>query len=480
MRLLLIEDDPVVASYLEKGLSEAGYNVHLAVDGLTIVKSVRAAENKTPILILSTLGEVYDRVEGLNNLVSIITERLERDPDSSLVYLFASADHTPLAGNINVWPDAEPTEDGWLNFEFKDAGADNRIFLARARPFVLQGGLYLLVGRDTRELRATRQLIIRALVWGIVLTLAFGLAGGIVMSRSMLKRIDRINEVCREIMAGDLQRRVDTQGSNDEFDQLAVNLNAMLDEIERLMTGIRQVTDNIAHDLRTPLTRLRTRLEQLRAGLGEDSPGLDNVEQSINDADQLLATFGALLRIARIEAGGLRENFEKVNLAPLIQDAGELYDAVAEEKQVIIDILLDSSPMVYGDRDLLFQAIINLLDNAIKYSPEAGHITLRLGDCSGSAVLTISDHGSGILVEEHDKVLQRFYRMDKSHSLPGSGLGLSLVAAVAAMHDAGLVFSDNQPGLVAELHFQCIPGKKGAVTNEKHSRVSPTPLLEDV
>jgi signal transduction histidine kinase len=404
---------------------------------------------------ITGLAEQY-REGGLNKLVNIITQRIERAPDSSSVYLFASADYTPLAGNLNAWPDEEPTADGWLNFEFKDERADNRIFLARARPFVLQGGLYLLVGRDTRELRATQQLIIRALVWGIVLTLALALAGGIVMSRSMLKSIDRINQVSREIMAGDLQRRVATQGSNDEFDQLAVNLNAMLDEIERLMAGIRQVTDNVAHDLRTPLTRLRTRLEQLRAELDEGSPGLDHVEQSISDADQLLATFGALLRIARIEAGGLRENFVKVELAPLVQDATELYDAVAEEQQVIIDILLDSSPMVYGDRDLLFQAIINLLDNAIKYSPEAGRITLRLADSSGCAVLTISDHGPGIPIEERTKVLQRFYRMDMSRSLPGSGLGLSLVAAVAAMHDAELVLSDNQPGLVAELRFRCI------------------------
>jgi signal transduction histidine kinase len=407
---------------------------------------------------ISGLAEQY-REGGLNKLVNIIEQRIERVTYSSSVYLFASAEYTPLAGNLNAWPDEEPTADGWLNFEFKDERADNRIFQARARPFVLQGGLYLLVGRDTRELRATQQLIIRALVWGIVLTLALALAGGIVMSRSMLKSIDRINQVSREIMAGDLQRRVATQGSNDEFDQLAVNLNAMLDEIERLMAGIRQVTDNVAHDLRTPLTRLRTRLEQLRAELDEGSPGLDHVEQSISDADQLLATFGALLRIARIEAGGLRENFGKVDLAPLIQDAGELYDAVAEEKQVIIDILLDSSPMVYGDRDLLFQAIINLLDNAIKYSPQAGRISLRLADSGGCAVLTISDHGPGIPVEERTKVLQRFYRMDKSRSLPGSGLGLSLVAAVAAMHDAELVLSDNQPGLVAELRFRCIQNR---------------------
>jgi signal transduction histidine kinase len=318
---------------------------------------------------------------------------------------------------------------------------------------LLQGGLHLLVGRDTRELRATQQLIIRALVWGMVLTLALALAGSIIMSRSMLKRIDRINQASREIMAGDLQRRIDTVGSNDEFDQLAVSLNAMLDEIEWLMDGIRHVTDNIAHDLRTPLTRLRTRLEQLHAELDKDSSNATFVEQSIADADQLLATFGALLRIARIEAGGVRANFEQVNLAALVQDAAELYDAVADEKQVVLDIKLESKPEMHGDRDLLFQAIINLLDNAIKYSPYAGQVLLQLSEHDHRPVVTIADNGPGIPVEEHGKVLQRFYRMDQSRSQHGSGLGLSLVAAVAQMHNVRLEFKDNEPGLIAELHF---------------------------
>jgi len=402
---------------------------------------------------ITGLAEQY-REGGLSNLVNILQERVERDPDSSSVYLLASSTFTPLAGNIDAWPNVETGSDGWLTFAFKDTRAGGRVFQARARPFLLQGGLHLLVGRDTRELKATQQLIIRALVWGMVLTLALALAGSIIMSRSMLKRIDRINQASREIMAGDLQRRIDTLGTDDEFDQLAVSLNAMLDEIERLMDGIRHVTDNIAHDLRTPLTRLRTRLEQLHTNLDKDNPNAVFVEQSISDADQLLATFGALLRIARIEAGGVRANFDKVDLAALVQDAAELYDAVAEEKQLVIDIKLEAKPQLHGDRDLLFQAIINLLDNAIKYSPQAGHIQLHLSERDNHPVLAISDNGPGIPVEERIKVLQRFYRMDQSRSQHGSGLGLSLVAAVAEMHNAMFEFGDNQPGLIAKLHFQ--------------------------
>lgn len=401
---------------------------------------------------ITGLAEQY-REGGLNELINTIKHRVEADPDSSSVYLFASSSYTPLAGNINSWPDTQPDEDGWLNFELKDIRADGRIFQARARPFILQGGLHLLVGRDIRELRATQKLIINALVWGIVLMLALALAGGIVMSRSMLRRIDRINQVSREIMAGDLQRRVDTTGSKDEFDQLAVSLNAMLDEIERLMAGIRQVTDNVAHDLRTPLTRLRTRLEQLGSRLDTASPDYKYVEQSISDADQLLATFGALLRIARIESGALRENFSDVDLAALICDAAELYEAVAEEKKLVIDLQLGASPIVHGDRDLLFQASINLLDNAIKYSPQAGQISLRVSNRNNCPCFTISDHGPGIPVEERSRVLQRFYRLDSSRTHPGSGLGLSLVAAVADMHNAELRLDDNHPGLVAEICF---------------------------
>lgn len=402
---------------------------------------------------ITGLAEQY-REGGLSNLVAILQDRIERDPDSSSVYLLASRTLSPLAGNIDAWPDVETGSDGWLTFAFRDTRAGGRVFQARARPFLLQGGLHLLVGRDTRELKATQRLIIRALVWGTVLTLALAMIGSIIMSRSMLKRIERINQASREIMAGDLQRRIETTGSNDEFDQLAISLNAMLDEIEQLMSGIRHVTDSVAHDLRTPLTRLRNRLEQLHTTLETNSKNAVYVEQSIADADQLLATFGALLRIARIEAGGVKTTIETVDLARLLQDAAELYDAVAEEKQIVFDITLDAKPQVQGDRDLLFQAIINLLDNAIKYSPAGGRIRMRLVERDKHPLMSIADNGPGIPVAERENVLQRFYRMDQSRSQHGSGLGLSLVAAVARMHNATIEFGDNHPGLIAELHFR--------------------------
>jgi signal transduction histidine kinase len=395
---------------------------------------------------ITGLAEQY-RQRGLNGLEKTISERMERDPDGSSVYLIASPSRQPLAGNLSPWPDATPAADGWLEFEFQDARAGGRVFQARARAFMLEDGLHLLVGRDTRELKATQQLITRALLWGVAMTLALALLGGVLMSRGMLRRIEVINQTSRQIMAGDLSQRIPIRGSGDELDQLAGNLNRMIDEIERLMDGIRHVSDNIAHDLRTPLTRMRNRLEQLQLDLDDGSPHRVQVEQGISDADQLLTTFAALLRIARIEAGGHAAAFASVDLSALVHDAAELYEALAEEKQLRFSMQADESIALEGDRDLLFQALINLLDNAVKYTPAGGEVSLQLKRTGNTADITVSDTGIGIAEHERDKVGQRFYRLESSRSTPGSGLGLSLVKAVARLHHAELLLEDNAPGL---------------------------------
>jgi signal transduction histidine kinase len=405
---------------------------------------------------ITGLAEQY-RERGLIGLEKTISERVERDPDSSSVYLFASPKRAPLAGNLSAWPDVLPAADGWLNFEFKDPRAGGRVFQARARAFVLQDGLHLLVGRDTRELKATQRLITRALLWGIAITLALALLGGVLMSRGMLRSIELINQTSRSIMTGDLSQRIPIRGSGDELDQLAGNLNTMIDEIERLMDGIRHVSDNIAHDLRTPLTRLRNRLEQLLVDFEDGSPYHSQIEQGIADADQLLATFAALLRIARIEAGGHTAKFKPVDLAALVHDAAELYDALAEEKQLRFSTRADASVSLEGDRDLLFQALINLLDNAIKYTPAGGAVSLELKRGEKTADIAVNDSGSGIPATERDKVGQRFYRLESSRSTPGSGLGLSLVKAVARLHRATLLLEDNTPGLKATLRLPIGP-----------------------
>ncbi len=272
------------------------------------------------------------------------------------------------------------------------------------------------------------------------------------MARSMMRRIETINATSRDIMSGDLSRRIPTRGSGDELDRLAGSLNAMLDRIQSLMEGVRQVSDNIAHDLRTPLARLRNRLET--AALPETDPPASRaaLESALAEADALLGTFNALLRIARIEARERRAAFADVDLGELIGDVGELYEPLAEQKRQTL--LTDSSAaVIVGDRDLLFQALANLLDNAIKYTPAGGNIRVGLSTAGAGVELTVADDGPGIPEAFRERVLRRFFRLDPSRPSGGSGLGLSLVAAVADLHGATLRLDDMRPGLKVTLRF---------------------------
>lgn len=403
---------------------------------------------------ITGLSEQY-RLRGVNGLVASINDRLQQDPDSSSVYLLTAPDLRPVAGNLSSLPPEKVNSNNWMTFQFYDERS-GRAFHARARLFMLEEGFSLLVGRDTSVLNDIQQLLQRAMLWGLLIILGLGLFGGIIMSRSMTRRIELINQNSREIIAGNLSKRIplSKQGS-DDIDQLASNLNHMLDEIEHLMLGIQQVSNNIAHDLRTPLTRIRNQLERLQLKFDNNSFYRDSVQECIDDADQLLKTFAALLRIARIEAGGHQTNVETVNLNQLVNDAFELYEALAEDKQVELSIKQEQDLQIdiEGDRDLLFQALANLIDNAIKYTPSAGKITLSIEQSDHYTHLIVADSGPGIAVEEYDKVSQRFYRLETSRNTSGSGLGLSLVKAVALLHHGQLLFADNNPGLIATLHF---------------------------
>lgn len=397
---------------------------------------------------ITGLAEQYRR-RGLSGLGQVIGERIRADPNGSAIYLFATPDYEPLAGNLDRWPPLVADADGWLNFSREDTVAGE--VPARARLFVLRGGLHLLVGRDIRDLVRTEAMIRRGLGWGLGLSVALGLLGGSLMSRRIDRRIEAINEASREIMNGDLGRRIPDRGTGDEFDKLSEQLNAMLDRIEELMRGVRDVADNIAHDLRTPLTRLRTRLEALRSTA--DPASADNtVEDCINEADRLLQTFNALLRIARIESGGRSPRTEIVALDQLVRDAVEMYQALAEEKGV--ELSADLMPAsIKGDRDLLFQALINLVDNGVKYTPAGGTVNVVIVAGDSDVCLEVHDTGPGIDDAHKDKVTQRFYRVEHARGEVGNGLGLSLVAAVARQHNARLEFGDADPGLIARMRF---------------------------
>lgn len=398
------------------------------------------------------LAERY-RVRGLSGLTDLIAERLSRKPSGSSIYLLADGLFEPLVGNLDRWPGTSPTPEGWLVFRLESQASGGDIHKARARVFRLQGGFHLLVGRDMHDLEQAQRHIMRALIWGLAITLVLALIGGAMMSRSVMRRLELINETSREIMAGDLSRRIPAKGTGDDFDQLTDNLNKMLDRIELLMEDVRRVSDNIAHDLRTPLSRLRQHLELLKLP-GTDGDQLrESVEQTLTEADGLLATFNALLRIARLESEGCRAGFRDVDLGALVGDVAELYEPLAEDKQQQLLTTVKANAQVHGDRDLLFQATANLVDNAIKYTPARGRIELSSQSDADGARVIISDNGPGIPEAARNKVFQRFFRLDTSRATPGSGLGLSLVAVVAKLHHVKVSLEDNQPGLRVILDF---------------------------
>jgi signal transduction histidine kinase len=267
------------------------------------------------------------------------------------------------------------------------------------------------------------------------------------MSQRMASRIEAINRTNRDIIDGDLSRRIPLQGTNDELDRLASGLNEMLDRIQALMEEVRRVSDNIAHDLRTPLGRLHNQLDNLHSEVERAGLDTSSIEQALSESEGLLSTFNALLRIARIEARSRTEGFAQVDLTALVRDAAEYYEPLAEAREQTLAVKADPAVQLVGDRDLLFQAIANLLDNAIKYTPRGGEVRVTLAVMApGTAELTVVDTGPGIPPAARQQVFQRFFRLEDSRSTPGNGLGLSLVEAVVHLHGMTIRVSDNSPG----------------------------------
>jgi signal transduction histidine kinase len=297
-----------------------------------------------------------------------------------------------------------------------------------------------------------------SLAWALLLTVGLGAGGGVLISRNVMHRIDAINRTTRQIMSGALQERMAVADRGDELDQLARNLNAMLDQIEHLMVGMRQVTDSVAHDLRTPLTRLRSRLEITLVEAETHDDYRAAIQEAISEADRLLGIFGALLSIAEAEAGTMQRSFQKVALSDLARQMADLYEPAAEEAGLSFVSDIRAEPEVLGNQQLLAQAIANLLDNALKYTPAEGIVTLTVSGPEGGRgpCVSVSDTGPGIPAEQRESVLRRFVRLEASRSTPGNGLGLSLVDAVARLHGARLEMDDNHPGLIVSLVFPCM------------------------
>ena len=393
------------------------------------------------------LAERYDD-EGIQGLTALIADRVERQQATgNSIYLLTTYTLKPLVGNLDRWPKNASVTDDWIEFELEINQETNETHLARAKIFRLPGRYGLLVGRDINQLTEAKRRIVQALTWGLMIMLLLAFLGGLVLSRRTVRKIERINQTTRSIMSGDLSRRVPLTNRNDDFDQVAENLNQMLDRIQNLMEDIRRVSDSIAHDLRTPLARLRQHLEEARQQEDPNSNSAKYLESSIKEADSLLSTFNALLRIARIEAGQIKFGFSEIDYHALIQDIVEFYEPLVEEKQQHLETTLEVGIISWGDRDLMFQAIANLFENAIKYTPEHGNISISLIRLNTEAVITISDNGPGIPKAERENVFRRFYRLDQSRSSSGNGLGLSMVSAVISMHNGNIKLQNNNPGL---------------------------------
>jgi signal transduction histidine kinase len=428
---------------------------------------------------MNDLREDYATL-GLPGLLDAVIDRSRPERVGNGVYLLVDPHYNSLAGNLSPWP-RDPTRAGiWMSFpvearRFSDTQGERST--AEALEVDFSGGYRLLVGQNSGPERRMQRAIVEALIWSLAAMVCLGLAGGLLLSRNMIRRIETINLSAERIMRGEVKHRMPVSEANDEFDRLSENLNKMLEEIERLVGGIRAVTDNIAHDLRSPLTRLKNRLEMAMNEAGGPQERRAAIEWAIQEADQLLATFAALLSIADAETGGLRADMERVDLGSVADDAVELYQPLAEERGLTLELKPHGPAWVMGNRQLLFQAVANLIDNAVKYGHGGPAIGVEIGGGPAGPTISVTDFGPGIPADERGHVLERFVRLDASRTTPGNGLGLSLVAAIARQHAATLELADTRsgiipPGLKAVLHFPPLPQEKPALAGPNHRAAS--------
>ncbi|HEX7883595.1 MAG TPA: ATP-binding protein [Afipia sp.] len=410
---------------------------------------------------LSELTEQYTR-GGLRGLVTAVEGRALR-PGANL-YLVTTPQGQGVAGNVSSLEPGVMDHPGWAETFYKRLEeTDTKSHYALVKVSQLSGGFRILVGRDLEERRRLFAIVAKAAQWSVLIVVVLGLAGGVFVARRVLRRIDAMTGTTQRIMAGDLSERLPVGRSGDEIDRLAENLNAMLERIEALMVGLKEVSDNIAHDLKTPLTRLRNRAEEALAKAGNEGEYRAALERTIDESDGLIRTFNALLMIARAESGQARDNMIDFDAAEVAHGIHELYEPLAEDKGLTLDVAADAAT-IHGNRELISQALANLVENAIKYGrPVKAPTDAAPGDASGAekspdiliearregdnVLLSVTDHGSGIPEADRQRAVERFVRLEASRTQPGSGLGLSLASAVATLHGGGLRLADSQPGL---------------------------------
>lgn len=405
---------------------------------------------------VAALQEEFDE-DGLKHVKDEVDIRLSSGRRPSTFYLLLDPEGQRLAGSL---PMQAPME-GWHEFVRprvltgsdeldNDNSAEHRL-VAFGQKF--NDGSFLLVAEDSYRVIEAEEAIIRAFVAAFALIIVLGFGGGIFLSTSSLRRIDEISRTAQVIVSGNLRDRIPTRGTGDELDRLALGLNEMFDRLQALIESLRQVSNDIAHDLRTPLSRLRQKLEAAQARSMSIESYKSAVDLAIADVDAILHTFAALLRIAQIEAGTRKAAFSTVELSILFRSICETYAAVAEDNGQVINADIEDGVLVHGDKELLTQMLANLIENAIRHCPAGAAIHLGLYEDVNGIVGTVSDNGTGIPAEARGKVFRRFYRLESSRTTAGNGLGLSLVAAVAEVHHIQVDLLDNNPGLIVRLAF---------------------------
>jgi signal transduction histidine kinase len=410
------------------------------------------------------ISEIFGR-RGLRGLVFTLENRALR-PGANL-YLVTAPAGQALAGNVGSLAPGVMATSGWSETAYRrldeqDAADHQALVLVTELP----GGFRLLIGRDLEERRRLFGIVAKAAQWSLLIVIVLGLGGGVFVARRVLRRIDAMTGTTQRIMAGDLSGRLPVGRSGDELDRLAENLNAMLERIEALMVGLKEVSDNIAHDLKTPLTRLRNRAEEALARSGTEAEYRNALERTIEESDGLIRTFNALLMIARAESGQARGNMDDFDAADVANGIQELYEPLAEDGGMTLRVQTVPTPL-HGNRELISQALANLVENAIKYGkPTPAAQPLSAGVVAGTeskviliearrdgdqVLLSVTDHGPGIPETDRKHAVERFVRLDASRTQPGSGLGLSLASAVATLHGGELKLDDAHPGLTATL-----------------------------
>ena len=422
----------------------------------------------------SEINEIYLR-RGLRGLAFTIGNRALR-PGANL-YLITTPTGVALGGNVGSLAPGVMATIGWSETVYRRLDEnDNAEHRALVKVTELSNGFRLLIGRDLDERRRLFGIVAKGAQWSLLVMIVLGIGGGIFVSRRVLRRIDAMTGTTQRIMAGDLSGRLPVGRSGDELDRLAGNLNAMLERIEALMNGLREVSDNIAHDLKTPLTRLRNRAEEALARSGSEADYRAALERTIEESDGLIRTFNALLMIARAESGQARGNMDDFDAADVANGIHELYEPLAEDDGMTLTVKAVAAPL-HGNRELISQALANLVENAIKYGKPAAsaqplgikaarEIAIEARREGDQVLLSVTDHGPGIPEADRKHAVERFVRLEASRTQPGSGLGLSLANAVATLHGGELRLGDAHPGLAATLVLPARAGERLAAQTQ--------------